>query len=230
MKLPSKIRISIHDLMPDTLSQVSEILDRHFDLPHFAPDLLVPGRSWSPEQIRKLQTWTDQGCRLVAHGWHHEIAQYGSLYHWLHGVFVSRRVAEHLALDSAGIRDLMIRSHDWFIEKDLPKPIYYVPPAWALGNLKSRDRQSLPFEFIEILKGDLQIESGELQKSPVVGYEADTPMRSVFLRQWNRRSIRRAIRKEQPLRLSIHPYDLHYHLQADLARILRHCRRNSKAS
>ncbi|MCG8525281.1 MAG: polysaccharide deacetylase family protein [Opitutales bacterium] len=214
--------ISIHDVMPETFSNVSNILDRYFDLPGFAPDLLVvPGCDWETEQIDQIRKWSEKGCKLVAHGWIHKINGYGGIYHRLHSTLISRNVAEHLQLKSEGIRELMQNAFDWFSEVDLPKPEYYVPPAWALGFIKPEDLQKVPYNKVEVTRGFLNPQDRQLSKSPVLGYEADTLFRAWFLKKWNARCTRIAVRERQLLRISIHPYDFEYRLKSDLEQLLQ---------
>ena len=125
--------VSIHDLMPQTMGRVDAILD-WLDALQVPPVtlLVVPGKAWEAGHIERLRELADKGHQLAAHGWQHKTAP-RKLYHRLHSLILSRDVAEHLDLDSAGVLDLITRSGAWFAENGLPKPEFYVPPAWALG-------------------------------------------------------------------------------------------------
>lgn len=192
--------------------------------------LVVPGKAWSQEQIDRLRHLADSGFVLAAHGWSHH-ATPRRLRHRLHAAFISRNVAEHLALDSAGILALLHRSHDWFAANQLPPPTLYVPPAWALGPIQSSDLANSPFHLVETTCGLLRLRGSgardsaggkhRLERLPLTGYEADTVIRAAFLRLWNHSQVKKAIRLERPLRLSIHPDDPQLRLAQQLDTHLR---------
>jgi predicted deacetylase len=179
--------------------------------------LVVPGRSWSEKDLQRLRELAEQGYEFAAHGWHHETTP-RKLYHRIHAAMISKNVAEHLDLDSAGVLQLMIRSREWFRTNQLPVPHFYVPPAWALGPIAKADLLKAPFERIETTRGIIHLSRGShrFEKLPLTGYEADTPFREFFLRQWNAAQFRRAQAKGQQLRISIHPNDLELSLADQL--------------
>jgi len=204
-----KALVSIHDVMPHTLDRVTRIITWLGERGAAPVTLLVvPGRSWQAEQISHLNELAKAGHTLAAHGWLHE-SNPRRLYHRLHAALISRRVAEHLDLDSKNILNLLNRSRNWFKANNLPVPDFYVPPAWALGPITKTDLAQAPYKLIETTRGLLYLNSGiSFQRLPLTGYEADTPFREFFLRPWNAAQARSAIRKELPLRISIHPDDL----------------------
>ncbi len=199
---------SIHDVMPETLPQVASLIDEFQRRGRALPALLVvPGKAWTEAQVEQLRSWEQLGAELVAHGWHHHTTPRG-LYHRLHALFLSRNVAEHLALDSAGVRALMQRSREWFGHHGLGLPDTYIPPAWALG-IAPRELRELPFQRVETLRG-VQLIDGDsvrFRPLPLLGFEADTAWRAAFLRRFNRQQLRQARRRSCPLRVSIHPQD-----------------------
>lgn len=215
--------VTIHDLMPHTMERVEGILDwlKDCQVPPVTL-LVVPGRPWAKQQIVRLRELAGLGHPLAAHGWCHQ-TQPRRLYHRLHAALISRKVAEHLDLDSSGIRSLMQRSHQWFAANQLPLPDFYVPPAWALGPIDAADLAELPYRWIETTRGliHLQAESGHpgacFQHLPLTGYEADTFFRSCFLRLWNCAQARKAREMRLPLRISIHPDDLNLRIADQLA-------------
>ena len=234
--------VSIHDVMPHTQARVECLLDwlKARGVPPVAL-LVVPGRPWEPAQLDRLRELAAEGYELAAHGWQHETLP-RRFYHRLHAAFISRNVAEHLDLGSAGIFALMLRSRDWFGEHGLPLPDLYVPPAWALGPLSQTHLAQLPYRLVETTRGLIHLKgkaapavspsNGSLpqsggqsatakrlpvfQKLPLTGYEADTPFRECFLRRWNAAQLRTAERRHLPLRISIHPDDLELRLPDQL--------------
>ena len=220
---PAPALFSIHDVMPETLSSVAELLDafRRQCLP--LPALLVvPGRAWRDEDLAWLRAWAADGAELVAHGWHHE-TQPRRLYHRLHAAVLSRNVAEHLALDAEGVCELMRRAHRWFETHGLAAPQTYIPPAWALA-LPPERLTALPFRCVETLGGVFLVSNASVtrQRLPLLGFEADTRLRAAVLRAWNRWQLRVARSTGHPLRIALHPRDhhllLHEELMATLAR------------
>lgn len=235
-----QVLVSIHDLMPHTLARVERILD-WLQVRGVPPVtlLVVPGRPWQPQQLERLRELAAAGHPLAAHGWQHTTTP-RRLSHRLHAALISRNVAEHLDLDSPGILHLMQRARNWFGENDLPLPDFYVPPAWALGPITKADLAQAPYRLIETTRGLIHTAGSaaaspqrtntqrkhdpaglQFQKLPLTGYEADTPAREYFLRCWNAAQARAATRKNQPLRLSIHPDDLELRVADQLEQHIR---------
>lgn len=216
--------VSVHDVMPETLERVQRILDLCAAInPAPLTLLVVPGLGWDRSGIERLRTWQDQGHRLAGHGWIHRVERFGGLTHRLHGLLISRRVAEHLALDGPGIAALLRRCHTWFAAQGLEPPDLYVPPGWALGAIRRSDLAALPFTQYEVLRGVLDGASGQLLPIPLLGYEADAPGRGPVIRLWNRLN-RRLAGTCGWLRIGIHPRDPELALGADLDRDLRRYR------
>lgn len=217
------VLVSIHDCMPETMGLVEALLER-LRRAALAPVtiLVVPGRNWDEAGLARLRAWAEEGHELAAHGWRHETRP-RRLYHRLHAALLSRNVAEHLDLDSAGVLELLHRSRDWFASVDLPTPELYVPPAWALGPIGRDDLEKAPFPMIETTRGLLfpREKGGPVFRSlPLVGFEADTALREGFLRRWNRFQWTRAARTGRPLRLSLHPHDPELRLRDQLEDVL----------
>jgi hypothetical protein len=180
--------------------------------------LVVPGLPWSKWQIHRLRELANAGYELAAHGWLHHTRP-RRMTHRLHAQFFSRNVAEHLDLDADAIYDLMCRSADWFTAHDLPRPLIYVPPAWALGTVSWDKIRQTPFEIIETAMGVHLLRAAPNQRLirlPLTGYEADTVPRAAFLRRWNSFQMMYARQNHRPLRIAIHPYDFQYHLACQL--------------
>lgn len=208
--------VSVHDVMPETLERVQHVLDLCARVnPGPITLLVVPGRHWDSAQIDRLRGWQAAGHRLAGHGWLHWVEGFGGLYHRLHGAVISRRVAEHLALDRTAIVRLIRRCHGWFESQGLAPPDLYVPPAWAMGAIPPADLAALPFPRYEVLTGVRDAANGQLLPLPMLGYEADTPARALAIRLWNRVNRRRAATRGW-LRIAIHPDDLDLRLAADL--------------
>lgn len=207
--------VSVHDLMPATMPAVRRtlaLLERHEV--HPVTLLVVPGTGWDAPGIAELKALQDAGYRLAGHGWQHRVERIRGLKHRLHSLLLSRKVAEHLALDEAGILDLMTRCRDWFPRHGLEPPTLYVPPAWALGSVnRAALREAATFRQLETFAGVLDIASGVSHASPVLGYEADAAVRVPVLRLWNAIGRRRAA---GAVRIGIHPSDIDYPLRDEL--------------
>jgi predicted deacetylase len=211
--------VSVHDVMPETLERVQRILDLCASSdPRPLTLLVVPGLDWDQASIRRLRHWEAQGHRLAGHGWRHATERFGGLAHRLHGLFVSRGVAEHLVLDGSGIEDLIRRCHAWFPANRLKAPSLYVPPAWAMGPLAPDAFGRLPFALYEVLTGIWTV-NGFFTALPMVGYECDTMARAAAVRLWNRVNRARASAAGW-LRIAIHPRDPGLRLDRELMRDL----------
>lgn len=212
--------LSIHDVMPTTIERTEALVEllRTAGLDRVTL-LVVPGKDWTPERLDRLRALLDAGAVAAGHGWTHHAATIGGLYHRLHSLLISRRAAEHLALDAGEIETLIRRCHDWFAEQALPMPELYVPPAWAMGPVRRDTLDRLPFARYETLTGVYDAPSGRFRRSPMIGFEADTGFRAASCRAWNALNARIAGRN-RPLRVALHPYDLELRLADDLRRFI----------
>lgn len=212
--------LSVHDVGPETLSRVADILQR-LQGEGIGPVMLlvIPGHDWREQDLNQLREWVDQGHQLAAHGWMHRVEKRRTLWHKFHGTLLSRHVAEHLSLPPSGILELMRRSYAWFQTQKLPAPRHYVPPAWGLGRVSMPELATLPYESVEVLRGVLYPKAGCFRKIPLTGYEADTPLREIFLRGFNQWNHHRALQAGH-IRISIHPNDFSLRLAEE---ILRDC-------
>ncbi|MDY6904500.1 MAG: polysaccharide deacetylase family protein [Thermodesulfobacteriota bacterium] len=215
--------VSIHDVMPETLSQVRGIV-RFFEQAgiHRFTMLVVPGRNWTPSDVNQLRAWQEKKVELAAHGWRHRIIRMTTAWHRLHGQLISRNEAEHLSLDDNTTAEIVSRSYQWFSENGLNPPKLYVPPAWAMGRLSRRRIERLPFAFYETHAGVYDARIRRFYLMPVTGYMADTRIRTAALRAVN------AINLGLPgpaTRIAVHPQDLQLPLKPDLIRHLRRFQR-----
>tara|TARA_B100001939_G_C16943963_1_gene619446 strand:+ start:3352 stop:4041 length:690 start_codon:yes stop_codon:yes gene_type:complete len=217
-----KALVSIHDVMPNTINEVAELLEicRSFGLRRVTL-LVVPGLDWQPAQINQLRQWQKRGYELAAHGWVHRCVSKKTFWHLLHGLILSRDVAEHLSLNSNEIVDIMQKSCNWFIENGFDQPSLYVPPAWALGSISKRGLRSCGYTWVETLSGVVFPETGQIRRLPLVGFEADTFTRELALRVLNYVVLWMPTNK--PLRISIHPYDHKLRMGKSLPAILQRC-------
>ncbi|WP_376694104.1 DUF2334 domain-containing protein [Wenzhouxiangella sp. EGI_FJ10409] len=214
--------ISIHDVMPETLERVAEQLAL---IEHHCPGpvtlLVVPGRDWSSSAIERLRDWAAAGHALAGHGWTHRARHIRGIRHRLHSLFVSRDCAEHLALERDGIVELMTRNRRWFIEHGLPAPELYVPPAWALGRVRANDLKPTGFTRVETMSGYLDIASGAVRRSALVGFEAASAWQVPVLKASN--AFNRLLARRLPLRVALHPQDHRLPLAGDLEATLERC-------
>ncbi len=213
--------VSIHDVMPETRTQVSDMLAR-LALPADRVTLLVvPGRQWSNADLAWLRDLQTQGHPLAGHGWSHCCQPPVTLYHKLHSVLLSRQVAEHLSFAGEGIVQLVQDCHHWFAQHGLQVSSLYVPPAWALGSLDASCYARLPFRYVETLSGVLDTQTGKWARMPLVGFEADSRFRAMFLGWFNQWNLARARRQNRPVRIGLHPFDLSLRLSAQILNLIR---------
>lgn len=215
--------LSIHDLMPTTLSEVECLVAylarrgvQRLTL------LVVPGLPWQRAQLDVLRRYEDAGYELAGHGWTHALTRPPrGLWHRAHAAFLSRQVAEHLELRRAEIRRLVERNFEWFAQHGLRAPRLYVPPAWALGSFSARDMQAAAFRWFELLPGVYDSQQARWHRLPLAGFEADTRQRAMFLSLFNAVNRQLARGTGRALRVGIHPYDRSHRLAGALDRVLR---------
>jgi|TARA_A100001011_G_scaffold110831_1_gene117369 predicted deacetylase len=217
-----KAFVSIHDVMPNTITEVAELLEicHSFGLQRVTL-LVVPGLDWQPGQINQLRQWQKMGYELAAHGWVHRCVTKKTFWHLLHGLILSRDVAEHMSLKPNDVVDLMQKSGNWFVENGFDHPSLYVPPAWALGNISKRRLRNCGYTWVETLSGVVSPQTGQTRRLPLVGFEADTFTRELALRVYNNLVLWMPTNK--PLRISIHPYDHKLKLRKSLRTFLQLC-------
>lgn len=213
--------VSIHDVMPETLAKVAELLSmcRKGAVKRITM-LVVPGKDWSEADLAQLKAWADTGIELAGHGWLHHCDKIQGFYHRLHSALISRDVAEHLTLDETGIRQLLDDCADWFSCHQLSVPELYVPPAWALGSISMTALRECPFQMVETLAGVIDVKQQRLIRLPLTGYEADTLFRAVSVSSFNRMNWMWSKTSGRPIRVSIHPNDHHLKLKRALQRDL----------
>jgi len=183
--------------------------------------LVVPGLDWSAAQLRQIKQWQDDGYVLAAHGWHHKCDSISSMRHRIHSKILSRDVAEHLSKDSDQIAELMKTSGGWFDENGFDFPQLYVPPAWALGGITDQALTETGFVMVETLLGVKLLQKSSFLNIPLVGFEADTALRTLALTCLN--GIATKILVNRLLRVSLHPHDHKLWLRHGMELVLRDC-------
>jgi len=215
--------VSIHDVAPESLGAVREILDLLEQLDVAPVTLLViPGRDWKDAELDQLDQWQQKGIALAGHGWSHRCGEIRTLYHQFHSAVLSRDMAEHLSHTEDEIIDLMMRCHKWFTDVGLQPPNLYVPPAWAVGSATTTRLAETPFTLLEDLTGVMDLTTLRHVTMPLVGYEADTFLRSLGLSIFNGLNQAAAGLFTRTLRIGIHPLDLTHGLASDLRTILKY--------
>lgn len=211
---------SVHDVTPDSLSRVRELVDLVEGAGHPPPLLLVvAGMEWTEPRLDELRSLHRRGCRLAGHGWSHEAPRPTSLGHRIHARVLSRDQAEHLSRSREDVRDRVRRCHAWFERHGLEVSSVYVPPAWALGPLAREDLRELPFRHYSTLTGFVDAATGRKVHLPLVGFEADTRARRRALRMSNALNLALGRWTERPIRIGYHPTDLELLLAEDARRI-----------
>lgn len=213
------VLISVHDVMPETLPQVRDLL-RRLSSRNLIPVtlLIIPGKAWTQKQVDELRRLEDRGMELAGHGWNHRVMHIKGLHHRLHSALISRDAGEHLSLNQRQIQELITRCFDWFLEQNLGPPDLYVPPAWAMGRVSRAALQELPFRRYETLRGIYDSATQHYRQLPLVGFEASAAWRAPLLRLWNSLNLR-AVHPLTPVRIGIHPGDLALPLAKDLLAI-----------
>lgn len=218
--------VSIHDVAGTNIDRIAAILDFLSSMNVERVTLLViPDSGWDGAGLTRLRQWGAAGIDLAAHGWRHRCGRIEGSYHRFHSRFLSRNVAEHLSAGPERVADIIRRSYNWFNRKRLPTIPLYVPPAWAMGRIDEAALQKLPFRWYETVTGVWDAHTGRHWRLPLVGFEADTRLRTLSLSLFNRINIAAASAARQTLRIAIHPDDISLGLAVTLPAILNRCDR-----
>jgi len=213
--------LSVHDVMPETLSITQSILEfltnRGIETVTL---LIVPGRNWSSKNIDKLVELQRKGYILAGHGWNHKCFLPKTFYHKIHSGLLSRMVAEHLSISREEIIKIICQCYSWFGNHDLIPPDLYVPPAWAMGSISRKELDSLPFRLYETLTGIYDNTDNFFYRLPLIGFEADTDLRVKLLKILNKCNRGLTCLLNRPLRISIHPCDQQLGLASELEELL----------
>ena len=214
-----KYYISIHDVRPDNIDaikNIKQLLNNQYNI-HKICLLVIPGCKWNHIQIEQLKKWQSDHCQIAAHGWEHVSDNKKSLYHLLHALIISGNSAEHLSKHSWDILNLMKKSYDWFVSNGFTPPRLYVPPAWALGKIKTEDLLNLPFKNFECTTGVLH--KGKYKFLPLVGFIATSQARAYLQKFFNFLNFQMA-KMIGVIRISIHPEDFDHYLSNDANKYL----------
>ena len=136
-----KSYISIHDVTPNNLDDIENIirdLKNKFHIQKICL-LVIPGLNWNKKQIQRLKSWQNDNIVIAAHGWTHRAASNKTFYHRIHSLVMSSNCAEHLSKDRKTVLSIIKNSYEWFKTNKLGNIKLYVPPAWALGTIKTSD-------------------------------------------------------------------------------------------
>jgi len=214
-----KSYISIHDVVPHNLDDVKNIihiLQNQFNINKICI-LVIPGLNWNNHQIKKLSDLQHEGIEIAAHGWNHQAEPNKTLYHRIHSKIISADCAEHLSKDRQGVIDIIKNSYDWFITNGLQKPLLYVPPAWAMGKIKTEDLKKLEFTHYECTTG--VIHNLKYRFLPLLGFEERTFIRALLRRFFNSLNYKIAC-FTGIIRIAIHPNDFNLYLKKDILKYL----------
>lgn len=225
-----KFIFSFHDLCPETLPRAMNFLTMLAD--HGQKKnllLIIPGLFKDDASIDELKKLLQKfpETELAGHGWTHKIIRKTSIYHYIHSIFISRGVGEHLSLSETEIFEIINSCHGWFIKHDLPTPKLYVPPAWAMGRIRRNVLDNLPFRYYEYQSGIYDRKLKQFKYIPVIGFEADTLTRQIFLTGWNYINMKIS-RYLGSVRVAVHPFDLELKLSNNLKETIQTGSRDDK--
>lgn len=215
-----RCNISIHDVCPSNLDRIHEIINRLSSKHNITKVtlLIIPGLTWSEEQINILKDWQSiNKIELAAHGWLHQSTSSKNMFHRLHSKLVSNGCAEHLSKSKSEVIEIMTNSFNWFQENGLESPTLYVPPAWALGDVNKKDLESLPFNEVEVISGVFI--NSRFNFIPMIGFETKTYFRCFMVKILNGLNYM-LYNLFGKIRISIHPDDFDLLLKKDIDKYL----------
>ena len=213
--------ISIHDVHPNNLHKIIEIINLLFEKYNIRKItlLVIPGLNWNNKQIKILKTLQEKkGIELAAHGWYHKSNPIKTIYHYIHSKLISADSAEHLSRSKPSIIKLLNDSHLWFINQGLNSPTLYVPPAWALGNIYQEDLSTLPFNEFEMISGIFI--NNKFIFIPLIGFKTKTYFEFIIVKVLNFINYL-SYSFFGLMRIAIHPDDFNLLLKGDIDKYLR---------
>ena len=213
--------ISIHDVHPNNLHKIIEIINLLFEKYNIRKItlLVIPGLNWNNKQIKILKTLQEKkGIELAAHGWYHKSKPINTIYHYIHSKLISADSAEHLSRSKPSIIKLLNDSHLWFINQGLNSPTLYVPPAWALGNIDKEDLSALPFNEFEMINGIFI--NNKFIFIPLIGFKTKTYFKFIIVKVLNFINYL-SYSFFGLMRIAIHPDDFNLLLKRDIDKYLR---------
>jgi len=209
--------ISIHDVSPQSLPEVRNILNKLSQMQFSKVILLIiPGEQWTEDDINLLKNYQQTGYILAGHGNIHQCQSIKTNFHRLHSLLISRDVAEHLSLTTNQIKILILSCYQWFIDHGFEPPDLYVPPAWAMGKISRKNLVQLPFRFYESISGIYDSKIDSFHYMPLLGFEADTFLRKISVNMFNTINWHYARIFDKTIRIVIHPNDFQLLLANDL--------------
>ena len=210
-----KFYISIHDVKPDNINKVTEIIDLLLNQYKIAKIclLVIPGLKWEKKHINRLLNWQIRGIEIAAHGWTHKANDKRTLFHKLHSLFISKNCAEHLSKNTTNICKIMEKSFNWFIDNGFKKPTLYVPPGWAIGNIDKNDLSRLQFTHIECTTGFVY--KKKYKFIPLIGFEESNYIKGIIRRFCNYLNFILG-QFIGYIRIAIHPNDFELFLKDDI--------------
>ena len=179
--------------------------------------LVIPGLSWNKIQIQKLRALQNNGIEVAAHGWIHRATNNKTLFHKIHSLVISANCAEHLSKNKKAIFEIINDSYSWFITNGFQKPLLYVPPAWALGNVSKTDLSRMSFTHYECTTG--VIYNQKYHFLPLLGFEEKSPIKALIRRFFNLLNYCMAYFTGL-IRIAIHPNDFSLYLKNDIEKYL----------
>ena len=214
-----KFCISIHDVSPhnlDDISNIIQILKNKYRINKICL-LVIPGLNWNKQQVQKLKNWQNDGIEIAAHGWNHRAETNKTFFHKIHSLLMSADCAEHLSKNRKDIYEMMKKSYNWFIRNGFKKPSLYVPPAWAFGKITKQELNQFKFTHFECTTG--MVHNQKYFFLPLLGFKEKTYLRAKIRQFFN--SLNYFIAHFTGLiRIAIHPDDFKLYLKRDAVKYL----------
>lgn len=206
--------VSIHDVAPATQSITSEIIAeldqkgiRHCSL-LVVPDYHHRGRSMQDRQfVAWLRDLAARGHEIVIHGYFHERppSKRESFFEKLITQFYTQGEGEFFDLGYDEALRRIKTARDEFHASGL-KPRGFVAPAWLLSTDGERAARDAEMEYTTRLRSVRDLRFGETFAARSLVYSVQNSWRRTTSLLWNA-ALRRALKNNPLLRVSIHPPD-----------------------
>lgn len=231
--------LSLHDVSPATMGDVSKILSTLHEWKIEAPSLLVipnhHGRyplEKSPACSSLIRAAAANGSEIVLHGFEHQSQPTGRIkkrpLDRAKAALLTAGEGEFLNLDYGQALLKLIRGKR-IVEKSLGKSVVgFVAPAWLESRETGAAVRNAGLAFHEDHLFITDIKHQQRFFCPAISFSARSLARTSASIVWAR-FVTRLIGGPQPIRLALHPQDFHStHLKKEILALIRQIARNRK--
>lgn len=206
-EVPTRV-VSVHDVSPATLESCRTLLKMCESSGVVTTLLVVPGpwRGADPTQDQRFIDWlngaAERGHEVSLHGWVHQGPRSG-----IANRLVARGCGEFASVTRAQAEDLLTRGLN-VLDSLGHHPVGFTAPGWLLSVGARQALTEMGFEYTTTHLGVVDLQGDRTLRVPAFCQRPDSVFSHVGARIVRRLVVSRAV-QELPIRLALHPEDLH---------------------